>query len=578
MDSKDLTVDSALGRNQLSNPDQAISRRGFAKGSVAVATSLAAGLRFGPVAAQGDSVDSELSDGDPTFMLAAPEPDPQRGGTLRIAFNAATANYDLYQGGSFPVLCHVYNGLVRENLMDGLKTIVPDLATSWETSEDGLAVTFKLRENVLFHDGKEFTADDVVATFERVIEPPQGTTITVRDQFPTLVGVEALDDYTVQFSFSRSQATFLKTIANPGMVIYSRPVLEENQYDLRRVVAPGTGPFLFQDYVEGEQWLFTRNDQYWNSELPYIDELQIIHVPSFPDRGTAVLTDQADLSWNVGKDTWDEGASRPDSFKTHRNAAYGAYCVYINTSVEPFDDPRVRRAMHLALDRQSLIRVFESQEQINLSRWIPRTDQFATPREEVEQLPGYRPEKDEDVAEAQRLLEEAGLADGISGVDFLCASVPGHAELLGPAIQDQLLRALGIETTIRTQERTLLSEEMQNGNFTLVLSTVGSPISDFSPLANQFLRTGGSQNFMNFSNERFDELLDQSDQELDSDERARLLREMEDLLDQEPPLLMIGYTDQLVMWNVRVKGLALEERDHWENARVETAWIESSSE
>jgi ABC-type transport system substrate-binding protein len=82
-----------------------------------------------------DASPAALSQGDPSFMLAAPEADPQRGGTLRMAFNGATANYDLYQGGSFPVMCHIYNGLVRENLADGLKTVVPDLATSWEASE-----------------------------------------------------------------------------------------------------------------------------------------------------------------------------------------------------------------------------------------------------------------------------------------------------------------------------------------------------------------------------------------------------------------------------------------------------------
>lgn len=555
---------------------QPLSRRRLAQGTAGIA--LAAGLSSSKSVATHaqDSGPTEFAEGDPSFMLAAPESDPQRGGTLRMAFNAATANYDLYQGGSFPVLCHIYNGLVRENIADGLKTIVPDLATSWEASEDGLSYFFALREGVTFHDGESFTADDVVATFERIITPPAGTTITVRDRFPSLTGVEAVDDFTVRFDFSQPQATFLQVVTDPGMVIYSRKVLDENEGDLRRVVAPGTGPFLFQEYVEGEQWIFTRNDTYWNPELPYLDEYRIIHLPAWPDRGTAVLTDQADISWNVGKDTWDEGANRPDTFNTHRNAAFGCYCVYINAAVEPFTDPRVRRALHLVLDRDALIRVFQGQEQINLSRWVPRSNVFETPTDEIRTLPGYRPEKDEDISEAQLLLEEAGFPDGLQDVDFLCASVPGHADLLGPAIQDMLLRALNVDTTIRTQERTLLSEDMQTGNFTLVLSTVGSPISDFSPMGNQVLRTDASGNFTNFSSPEFDDLLDRSDVELDTDARGAMIREIEDLLDQESPLLMLGYTDQLVMWNDRVKGLALELRDHWENGRVETAWIQPS--
>lgn len=553
-----------------------VSRRGFTQGAVAAGVALAAGI---PVARSGfaqEASPAAFTNGDPDFVLAAPEPDPQRGGTLRMAFNGATANYDLYQGGSFPVMCHIYNGLVRENLADGLKTVVPDLATSWEPSEDGLSYSFRLREGVTFHDGEPFTADDVVATFQRIIEPPEGTTITVRDRFPTLTGVEATDEFGVRFSFSEPQAAFLPLVTDPGMVIYSKKTLDENNGDLRQVVAPGTGPFLYQDYVEGEQWIYTRNENYWNPDLPYIDEYRIIHLPAWPDRGTAVLTDQADISWNVGIDTFQEGANRPESFLTHRNTAFGCYCVYINAAIEPFNDPRVRHAMHLVLNRQALIQVFASQEQINLSRWVPRSNQFETPQEEIATLPGYRPEKDEDIAEAQSILAEAGFADGIPDVDFLCASVPGHSELLGPAIQDQLLRSLNISTNIRTQERTLLSEDMQTGNFTLVLSTVGSPISDFSPLGNQVLKTGASGNFTNYSNTEFDELLAQSDQELDDAVRGQQMRQIEDLLDQECPLLILGYTDQLVMWNTRVKGLALEQRDHWENARVETAWIEQS--
>ncbi|HYI24212.1 MAG TPA: ABC transporter substrate-binding protein [Thermomicrobiales bacterium] len=556
-------------------PGGTLNRRRFTQGAVAASGLLGGFLNAPALLAQDASPDATGTAAD--FLLAAPEDGAQSGGTLRVAFNAATANYDLFQGGSFPVLCHNYNGLVRENLMDGLKTIVPDLATAWQVSDDGLTWTFTIRQGVTFHDGAPLTSADVVATYERIVSPPEGTAITVRDRFPALSGVEAVDEFTVNFIFSRPQATFLQLLTEPGMVVYPQSVLAENGGDLRSLVAPGTGPFVYQEYVEGEFWRYTRNDNYWNPNVPYIDELRIIHLPAWPDRGTAVLTDQADLSWNVGIDTFEEGANRADTFMTHRNAAFGAYCVYINAAVEPFTDPRVRRAMHLVLDREALIQVFRSQEQINLSRWVPRSNQFATPLEEIQTLPGYRPEKDEDVAEAKRLLEEAGFADGIPDVDFLCASVPGHSELLGPAIQDMLLRNLNIQTTIRTQERTLLSEDMQTGNFTLVLSTVGSPISDFSPLGNQTLKTGGSGNFTNYSNPEFDQLLEQSDQELDDEARQAQIRQIEDLLDQDSPLLMLGYTDQLVMWNKRVKGLALELRDHWENARVETAWIEQSS-
>jgi hypothetical protein len=108
----------------------ALSRRRFAQGAVVAGGALAAGIPASPAVVAQDATAEQFAEGDPGFVLQAPEGDPQRGGSLRLAFNAATANYDLFQGGSFPVMCHIYNGLVRENLMDGLQTIVPDLATS----------------------------------------------------------------------------------------------------------------------------------------------------------------------------------------------------------------------------------------------------------------------------------------------------------------------------------------------------------------------------------------------------------------------------------------------------------------
>jgi peptide/nickel transport system substrate-binding protein len=122
---------------------------------------------------------------------------PKRGGTLRTAFGVTTASYDVHQGGSASVLCHLYNNLVRLNLVDGLRTIVPDLATGWEISEDGLTYTFTLREGVTFHDETPFTAADVVATFNRIINPPEGIISAFRNDFAVVSSIESADDLTV---------------------------------------------------------------------------------------------------------------------------------------------------------------------------------------------------------------------------------------------------------------------------------------------------------------------------------------------------------------------------------------------
>lgn len=508
-------------------------------------------------------------------IIKSPDPNPKRGGSLKIAFGVTTSNYDMQQGATNSVLCHMYNNLIRLNIVDGLKTIVPDVTEKWDVAADGLTYTFKLRSGVLFHDGTPLTADDVVATYNRMILPPQGVVSLLKDRFSAVAKVETMDPLTVKFTMKQPSPIFLLVMTDATQAIYSKKTLDANNNDLRKIqVAPGTGPFMFKEYKEAEKWTLVKNPNYWNKDLPYLDSVELIHVPAWSDRGTAVLTGQADLSWNVSKETFDEGAKKPDVTKTNRVGTFGAYQVIINTKQKPFDDPRVRRAINLALNKQGLIEAFKTQEQIDLSRWVPHGGEFATPREMIATLPGYRPDKTQDIADAKKLLADAGFADGIKGVELLSASVPPHAEVMAPAIQDQLKRALNIEIKIRVAERSLLVEDQKAGRFTLVLDTPSSPISDFSPLGNTYFKTGGSQNYGGYSSLKFDDLLKKADTEIDPAKRKDLLNQIQDALDQDPPWLFIGYTDHLIMWRAYVKGMALDKRVQLEWGRVDTAWLD----
>lgn len=507
--------------------------------------------------------------------LLRPGGAPQRGGTLRVGVGVTTSNYDIQQGGAAHVLCNFYNNLVRLNPIDGLRSVVPDLAASWEVADDGLAYTFTLREGVTFHDGEPFSADDVIATFNRILDPPEGVVIPLRADMGMVDSIEKLDDMTVRFNLNSPRAYFLNLLAGTAMVVFSKKTLEENNYDLREVqVAPGTGAFRFVEYLTAEKWTMERNPDYWDSELPYVDRLEYIHVPAWSDRGTAVLTDQADMSWNVSFETWSEGENRGDIVQVNKLANFGAYWVLFNTQREPFGDPRVRRAIHLAVSRQNLIAAFGTQEQMNLTRWIPYGDAYATPPEEIEQLPGYRADKTADIEEAKQLLADAGFPDGLQGVELLAASGP-QAELIATAFQDMLARSLNIQTEIRAIERSQLVEDERNGNFTLVVDTYGHGLSDISPRANLWWRTGGSQNWTGYSNPDFDALLDQIDEEIDPATRQDLINQALDILDQDPPWYLVGYTWHLPMWRNTVKGLALDNRAFVEWGRIEPVWLGS---
>ncbi len=124
------------------------------------------------------STTTNASAGADAGILKSPDPNPKRGGTLTLAFGVTTSNYDMQQGATNTVLCHMYNNLIRLNIVDGLKTIVPDLAEKWDMTPDGLSYTFKLRSGVQFHDGTPLSSADVVATYNRMIFPPRALSVS----------------------------------------------------------------------------------------------------------------------------------------------------------------------------------------------------------------------------------------------------------------------------------------------------------------------------------------------------------------------------------------------------------------
>ena len=505
--------------------------------------------------------------------MMRPEGNPVRGGTLRTAFGVTMSHFDAHQGGGTHVLSHMYNNLVRNNLVDGLRTIIPDLAESWEVGEGGLSYTFALRDGVTYHDGEAFSAQDVVATFNRILDPPEGIVSPLKANFTFVDSVEAVDDMTVRFNLSSPRPFFLNLLTPTNALIYSKKSLEEHNYDLREVIAPGTGAFRFVDHLPAEKWILEANPDYWDPELPYVDGIELLHVPAWSDRGTAVLTDQADMSWNVAKETWDEGKNRPESVQANQLANFGAYWVFINNRESPFDDARVRKAIHLAVSKHNLAAAFGTQELINITRWVPQGDPYATTPEELSTMPGYRADKEEDIATAQQLMADAGYGDGLSGVELLAAAGP-QGELLAPAFQDMLKRHLNIETEIRIVERALLGSEQQSGNYQLMVHTRGHSVSDISPRGNLWWATGGSQNFGGYSNPDFDALLATIDVELDVDTRTGQIADAQNMLDENPPEYLVGYTYHLPMWNNRVHGLALDRRIFAEWGRMETVWID----
>src|SRR3981189_1924304 len=194
------------------------------------------------------------------FQLAAPEPNPKRGGVLRYGITMRPPHFDVHQSGTINNLgsqgC-MFDNLIRRDPRDSGKTIIPDLAHSWEIAKDGKTYTFHLRQGVQFHDEAELTSEDVKATFDRITNAPQVISIPRSVLFKAVSEIVAPDKYPVQFKLAEPRPInfIMSAIASGWNVILRKKTQEDNNYNLRKVeIYPGTGPFRSKQRGEKEEW------------------------------------------------------------------------------------------------------------------------------------------------------------------------------------------------------------------------------------------------------------------------------------------------------------------------------------
>jgi peptide/nickel transport system substrate-binding protein len=537
----------------MNNGNPQWTRRGFLQGSAA-AMAAAYGLR--PANALAD-IPNQF-DGS-KFQLAAPEPNPKHGGVLRVGILNRPPHFDFHQSGTVGSLgtqgC-MFDNLIRHDPRDSGKTIIPDLAHSWEISKDGTTYTFFLRKGVLFHDGAELTADDVKATFDRIAKPPPGISIPRSTLFRAVSEINARDKYTVEFKLSAPRPTsfMMAAIASGWNGIVRKQTLEENNYNLRKLPnIPGTGPFKTVRRVENEVWVVERNKNYWNDGLPYLDGIEFYNlIPFSPDLGSAILSNRVDYARIVDPVTARKAKATPGMSTTAFNQSV-IQGTWMNDRKKPFDDPRVRRAFHLALDRHVLVDVTKDVAPMRVGGFIYPFSEFATPTPDLFNRVGYQVDPASAQKEAQALMVAAGYADGIKGLDFMVRDVASF-KLWAQAIQAMLQEGINVQCNLRTVVESVWFDDAAAGHFDLCIGAIVSTLLDPSDYFNAWYRTGGPQNYSFWSSPKFDGLVDQIDAEFDPAKRLVLIRQAEAIMEQDPPLLPLCWEQINDVWWNYVKG------------------------
>ena len=522
----------------------------------------------------------------PFPLLMAPEDNPKRGGRLRRGFGIEVAHFDFQQGSvvNLFLAAPTIDNLIRQNPLSETRELVPDLATSWDIAEDGLAMTFYLREGVKFTDGALMTSEDVKATLERMIFPPSGV-ISPRAswwQAAAISELKVVDPLTVQFVMTepRTPSLLLNNLSSGWNGILRKQTLEENNFDLKRIQDfPTTGPYRMVDYSDHEFVTHERNDDYWNPELPYLDGMDSFHLNYWtPEMAAGLLTDLIDYGFAIEPAGFERILDQPDRFDTALVPLHVQFAVWFNTQKAPLDDARVRRAIHLVIDRYAIKETNSSVHpaQFGAGFLHAQFGGFSLPLEELQQRPGYRQPKQQDIDIALGLLADAGYpnGEGMRDLDFLVRQAPHHV-LHGSSVEQQVRTALGIKLNIIPTDIGVWFEDVQKGDFDLTTGASEFASVDPSSYWRGLYGTDGAQNYGLWSNAEFDAALNAMDRETDEQQRIQLMRDAEQILETEVPQFTLAYENLTHAWRSYVKGHTIFwDIGFWDNLRLDTVWLD----
>ena len=423
------------------------------------------------------------------------DPAVRRGGTLRYGILNAPAHFDVHQSGTVANLgpqSPMYDTLIRRDPRDG-STIIPDLAQRWEISPDGKKYTFFLRKGVTFHDGADFTSADVKATYDRIIRPPKGVVIPRTPLFASVGEVVAVDPHRIEFRLTepRPQSFMLGAFASGWNIIVRKKTLDDNQGNLRQVMNfPGTGPFRHVSRKDKEVWIQERNPNYWNKGLPYLDKLEIYNLPPFsPELGSSFFAGKVDYARLMDPVSWRKAKEMPGVTATAFNQSV-IQAFYMNMKKKPFADARVRRAIHLAMDRHTLVDVVKDTAPMQVGGFVYPFHEASTPRAELEKRLGYQKDIKPAVQEARKLMQEAGYGQGLKGLDFVVRRARQRSSS-GRWPSRPCSRNISTSNATCGWSRSRSgSTRRPSGNFDLAISAIVSTLMDPSGLLHGLVRQG----------------------------------------------------------------------------------------
>ena len=511
--------------------------------------------------------------------VAQPALAQKAGGVLKLYSPGSPANMSMLESPTIQSempLMGVFNNLImfdQHKKQVSLDTIVPDLATNWSWNEDGTALTFKLRQGVKWHDGKPFTAKDVVCTWDLLLDKvPDKLRLNPRKTgYDNLESLTTNGDYEVTFHLKRPQPAFPMLIAGGFSVIYPCHVsaTQMRQHPI------GTGPFKFVEFKPNEDIKVTRNPDYWKKDRPYLDGIEYTIIR---DPATALLAFESgkfDMTFPFSlspPQLADAKSHVPDAQCESSPGAVNRHLL-INRDKPPFDNSDLRRAMALSIDRKAFVETIgQGHGEIGGILQPPPGGLWGMPPDQVAKLPGYDPDVHKSREEARAIMRKLGygpdkrLAIKVTTRDWSIFKDPAVLLI------DQL-KHIYIDGELDIVDTPQYYPKIKRKDYTVALNlqTAGP---DPDPVVQLFYGCGSNLNWDGYCNPEIDKMIEAQSREADMAKRKQILWAIERKLAQDDVRPIIFYSGGSTCERPYVKGLTIMVNSIFNGWRMEDVWLD----
>ena len=513
----------------------------------------------------------------PLVALAAEA--PKNGGTLTYVIPAdAPPSFDGHRETTFATIhsaAPFYSVLIRvdPNNPSSTTDFVCDLCTEMpQPTDGGKTYTFKIRDGVKFHDGSPLTAADVAASWDEIIHPPAGVLSPRASWYRMVDTVTAPDPATVVLHLKFPTAAFLPALANPFGWIYKKAILDKDPrwYEMNIL---GSGPFKFAGNEIGQSIKGVKNPDYYHQGLPHLDGFTGIYADKQAVRVDAIRADRASIEFRgFPPSVRDELVNALDDNIAVQTSDWNcASFVEPNHKKKPFGDPRVRRALTLAIDRwRGAPQLAKIANVHTVGGIVFPGSLLAADKEELQDIAGFSLDIERSRAEAKRLLKEAG-AEGLS-FELLNRNIDQPYKYNATWVIDEWSK-IGLHVTQRVVPTGPWFEAMRSGNFDAVLAgncqDVVNPLLDVQRYLSNY-----AANYGQFDDQQELALYDKMLHETDATKQRSLMRDFEKyVLDTQAHEIFLLWWYRIVPYHEYVKGWKISP-SHYLNQDLATIWLD----